>query len=636
MSLNEDTASIPGRRHGNLTNCGDGFINVARYISGEMHKTEARSVLITNAFTDYGATDWKSNQKHYNYLLFTPNCANQESDIVQSVESQLKQHSSYPGWNPSGRFVVIVMNISFKHNAEKLSQKILAELWKRNIVNGIVLIPLTYTSNTEDGIGSRNRADGAVMEVPALGIHTWFPYRGPNQCSVVDEAVLLDVWPISGGGNFLRNSFLFPKKLRGNFHGCGIRAATRLEMFIEENATQISENKSYFPREDTFEVRILNLTTRAMNVTIIYLPQVENFHTIQDESGNYAGYTALLMNDEADVALGGIMRSITSAILMDVTKSILQIIWEWYVPCPVKFPGWKSIFRIFSPTAWLSIFLSAVLAIIVIVFLARFGIKEYESFRRVVAAIIDVWALILGVSISPLPRTVPLRVFFSAWVCYSLAINTVFQAYLTTFLVDPGYEKSITSVEEVFTSGTKYGFNALGFDRLFDDRTNPKSIKILQNRIDCGDIFTCVLWATKYRNISSICAADYVDYLFYNSEYSDELKDYQYCGLKETPVLVTELLMTLQKGSPFLNRMNELIDRLRESGIASYLERFSPEAKSFRKTKSSTYNSLLDEYYALNMSNMQPAFLLLLFGHSLGLISFLFEMLYFKVYSNLQ
>jgi hypothetical protein len=441
---------------------------------------------------------------------------------------------------------------------------------------------------------------------------------------------------MAGGGNFLRNLFLFPKKLSGNFHGCELRAVTRLEMFIEENVTQIPGNKLYFPREDSFEVRILNLTTRGMNVTIIYIPQVENFHTIQDESGNYAGYTARLMNDEADVALGGVTRSTTSAILMDVTKSFLQIIWEWYVPCPVKFPGWKSIFRIFYPTAWLSIFLSAVLAIIVIVFLARFGLKEYESFTRVVDAILDVWALILGVSVSPLPRTVPLRVFFSAWVCYSLAINTVFQAYLTTFLVDPGFEKSITSVDEVFTSGTKYGFSALGFDRLFNDRTNPKSKKILQNRVDCADIFTCVLWTAKYRNISSICAADYVDYLFYNSEFSDELKDSQYCGLKETPVLVTELLMTLQKGSPFSDRMNEIIDRIRESGIASYLERFSPEAKSFRKTKSNTGNSLLDEYSALNMSNMQPAFLLLLFGHCLGLISFLFEMLYFRVYSNLQ
>jgi hypothetical protein len=45
---------------------------------------------------------------------------------------------------------------------------------------------------------------------------------------------------------------------------------------------------------------------------------------------------------------------------------------------------------------------------------------------------------------------------------------------------------------------------------------------------------------------------------------------------------------------------------------------------------------LLDEYSELNMNNMQPAFFLLLFGHFLGLISFLMEMLYVRLYSFLQ
>jgi hypothetical protein len=216
---------------------------------------------------------------------------------------------------------------------------------------------------------------------------------------------------------------------------------------------------------------------RAMNMTIIFLPHAKKFHTVQDESGNYVGYTALLMTDEADVALGTIMRSIATVILLDVTKSYFQVIWEWYVPCPIKYPGWKSIFRIFSPTAWLSIFLAAMLAIIAIVFLARFGGQECEFFRCAMDAIIDVRVLIFGVSISLLPRKVPLRLFLSAWVCYSLAINTVFQAYLTTFLVDPGFEKSIKNLEEIFTSGINYGFLSIYFDSIFKKEAYHNSRK---------------------------------------------------------------------------------------------------------------------------------------------------------------
>jgi hypothetical protein len=223
-------------------------------------------------------------------------------------------------------------------------------------------------------------------------------------------------------------------------------------------------------------------------------------------------------------------------------------------------------------------------------------------------------------------------VFLSAWVCCSLAINTVFQAYLTTFLVDPGFEKSITSTEEVFTSGIKYGFNSIFFDRNFNDRSNPLNVKILENRIDCDDVVTCVLWTAKYRNISSICSSRYMEYIYYSSENSDELKGYHYCGLKETSVLVTDLVMTLQKGSPFLDRVNEIIDRLTEGGITTYLSKFSPETKTFLKTKPNAFNSSLDDYSALNTNNMQSAFYLLLFGHSLGLISLVLEILSFKIY----
>jgi hypothetical protein len=526
--------------------------------------------------------------------------------------------------------------MSLKCNAEKLSRRILAELWKRKIVNGIVLIPLTYTSHPEDAKGIGNNSDGFATKVPALGIYTWFPFRGPNQCFDVDEVELLDMWLMSGGGGFLRNSFLFPKKLSGSFHGCGLRVATALNVGRGASTTPKSESNSLITQNYGYETRLLQLVTRVMNITIIFPPRVKNFRTTQDDSGNYVGYTGLLMNDRADIASGGIMMTTTSTLLMDVTKSYFHLRWEWYVPCPVKFPGWKSIFRIFSPSVWLSILLAAVLANIVIAFLARYGINEHESFRRIVDAITDVWALMLGVSISPLPRTVPLRVFFSAWVCYSLAINTVFQAYLTTFLVDPGFEKSVTSREEVFTSGITYGFKSDYFDRKFYDKTDPSSLKILENRIDCNDLLTCALWTIKYRNLSTISTSIFMEILFHSSEYSAELKDYQYCGLKEASVLVTDLVMTLQKGSPFLDRVNEIIGRLTESGIAVYLERFNPETKSFKKTKPITSVALLDEYCALNMNNLQPAFLLYIFGQSLALISFLLEILYFKTSAYLQ
>jgi hypothetical protein len=214
---------------------------------------------------------------------------------------------------------------------------------------------------------------------------------------VVDEAVLLDMWLMEGVGNLVRNSYLFPKKLIDNFHGCELRIATTVTVLRWENTIQNFGNNTDHTSHEYYEIGILKLITSTMNFTPIFLPQIKNFRKVQDESGKYIVYTGLLMNDKADIAVGGIIRTAISTNLLDVTTSYWKVTWHWFVPCPVIFPGWRSIFRIFSLSGWVSIFLAAVLAHIAIVFLARFRIQENESFRRFVDVVLDVWALILGV-----------------------------------------------------------------------------------------------------------------------------------------------------------------------------------------------------------------------------------------------
>jgi hypothetical protein len=90
--------------------------------------------------------------------------------------------------------------------------------------------------------------------------------------------------------------------------------------------------------------------------------------------------------------------------------------------------------------------------------------------------------------------------------------------------------------------------------------------------------------------------------------------------------------MFLQKGSVFLDSVNKIIYRLVESGIPAYLPKVGAESRKFLKSKSSISKTLADEYCALSMNHMQSAFYLFLFGHALGLISFLMEMMCFKMH----
>jgi hypothetical protein len=60
--------------------------------------------------------------------------------------------------------------------------------------------------------------------------------------------------------------------------------------------------------------------------------------------------------------------------------------------------------------------------------------------------------VVLSVSVNTQPRAVPLRLFFLCWVRYNVAISTVFRAYLTTFLIEPGYKQSIKTVKKILAS----------------------------------------------------------------------------------------------------------------------------------------------------------------------------------------
>jgi hypothetical protein len=70
----------------------------------------------------------------------------------------------------------------------------------------------------------------------------------------------------------------------------------------------------------------------------------------------------------------------------------------------------------------------------------------------------NVCAVLTGVSVPQKPISLSLRIFFTAWVSYSVAMTTVYQAYFIGLLVNPGFEKSITTLNDLIQSGIDYGY----------------------------------------------------------------------------------------------------------------------------------------------------------------------------------
>jgi len=65
-----------------------------------------------------------------------------------------------------------------------------------------------------------------------------------------------------------------------------------------------------------------------------------------------------------------------------------------------------------------------------------------------------------------MPRTPSLRSLFFAWVCFFLAFSTVFQAFLTTFIIEPGNKPPIRNMDELLASGMKLAYRPFHSDYL--------------------------------------------------------------------------------------------------------------------------------------------------------------------------
>ena len=113
------------------------------------------------------------------------------------------------------------------------------------------------------------------------------------------------------------------------------------------------------------------------------------------------------------------------------------------------------------------------------------------------------WAVSLGVTVTTMPRTPSLRSLFLAWVCFSVAFSTVFQDFLTTFLIDSGYKRPIRNLDELFASGVKLAYTA-EYNYIFENGEEKEVSNLQRNLVKCPmrAYHVCLEWTIYHKNAS--------------------------------------------------------------------------------------------------------------------------------------
>jgi hypothetical protein len=274
-----------------------------------------------------------------------------------------------------------------------------------------------------------------------------------------------------------------------------------------------------------------------------------------------------------------------------------------------------------------------VIVVISITLVGRYSrTSEWQGYKTLASSFTKVWAVILGISVSTMPRTPSLRSLFLALVCFSLTFSTVFQAFLTTYLIDSGYKTPIQNMDELLDSGNKLAYHQ-AHNFLFDNGDETEASKVQRNRVNCPSFKVCVDWAKYQKNVSILLIDIIAEIQHALGDFVDENSDPLVCRLEDGVVYKTGQSMIMFHGDPLMKRVNEIIDRVVEAGIYNYW--ISIYMNNFKlRSRRITIVNPLDGYYSFNLYHMQPAFYLLLMGWCISVICFMVELLHNRLLSK--
>jgi hypothetical protein len=273
-----------------------------------------------------------------------------------------------------------------------------------------------------------------------------------------------------------------------------------------------------------------------------------------------------------------------------------------------------------------------VIAAILVTLIGRYSCtSEWQVYKTVASSLTNIWAVVVGVSVSRMPRASSLRWLFIAWVCFSVAFSTVFQAFLTTYLIDSGYKTPIQNTDELYASGNKLAYPR-EHNFFFDKFEEKEASFIKRNSVNCPSVYVCNDWVKYQKNVSILMADIFAEIQFALGYFIGENSEPLVCRLEDGVVFTSGLTMIMLHGDPLIKIITEIIDHVVEAGIYNHWISLHMNDIKLQARKIAIVHPL-DGYYSFNLYHMQPAFYLLLMGLCLGVICFIVEMFYNRVLS---
>jgi hypothetical protein len=200
----------------------------------------------------------------------------------------------------------------------------------------------------------------------------------------------------------------------------------------------------------------------------------------------------------------------------------------------------------------------------------------------------------------------------------------VFQAYLTTFLIEPGYEEPIKTIEQILKSEKIFGF-VKEYNLFFPSTSDTLYSAVVKDSLQCPDKPTCFIRAAVYHNISTVIRGLDIEIYRARGDWTDENL---LCEIKGGVVRTLEHAMMVKKGAPFFEFIDDVLGHKVEVGIFMHIKK-----RCFDKLKIESkldVPNFDDTYCAISIRHLQTAFSLLFLGYVLAVACFVTEIMWHR------
>jgi len=220
--------------------------------------------------------------------------------------------------------------------------------------------------------------------------------------------------------------------------------------------------------------------------------------------------------------------------------------------------------------------------------------------------------------VTGIPRGLRFRLLFFVFVLYCFAISTVFQTFLTSFLVDPGFESQLTSLDEILDSGIEFGCDE-ETNILFSLSSDLRHKEVVERAERCSNTEVCIDRIRETGNFATFASMWFVQY------YKNITNDHStVCLLNDDDYGIIFITTYVQQGSIFLELLNKFVALYTESGLGAKATR-----DSIFVPKPIRHNiDVSDGYFVFTLSHLRIAFYILFVGQGVSFLTFLCEVFY--------